>query len=147
MEDSVGFLKLVVELAKFERLAPPGPQARARLLKDVFERRKLCLFVAVRGLELVGYALFFYTYSSFLALPTLYLEDIFVSEAHRGEGIGLALFERCRKEARMKSCGRMEWAVLTWNTKAIKFYEGLGAKRLDSWVVYRLDSRSLAGPP
>ena len=97
--------------------------------------------------RLVGYALYFYTYSSFVAKPTLYLEDIFVSEEHRKRGIGFALFRRCVEIAVANGCGRMEWAVLTWNDKALKFYEKLGARRMSDWYVYRLDERALEKVP
>ena len=102
-------------------------------------------FVAVDGIsgKLVGYALYFYTYSSFLARKTLYLEDIFVLESHRGKGIGRDLFVRCVNEAKKNDCGRMEWAVLTWNKNAIEFYEKLGAKRMDEWYTYRLTKDSI----
>lgn len=99
--------------------------------------------VAADGKKLIGYALYFFTYSSFLARPSLYLEDLFVLEEHRSLGVGLALFQRCAAEAVASGCGRMEWAVLTWNVKAQRFYEGLGARRLSDWQVYRLDESGL----
>ena len=101
--------------------------------------------VLVRGLGLsdfgkftVGYAIVFETYSSFLALPTLYLEDIFVLSEYRRHGIGLKLFRYCCAEARRRGCGRMEWVVLDWNKSAIRFYNRLGAKRMKEWQLYRL---------
>ena len=141
--DSKGFIDLVLALAKFEKLPPPTKDGRARLVRDVFKRRELHLFVAAEGERLIGYALYFYTYSSFLAKPTLYLEDLFVLKERRGEGAGMALLKRCVREAVAKGCGRMEWAVLTWNGKALRFYESLGAKRMTDWYVYRLDEDSL----
>lgn len=135
------------ELAKFEGLNPPSPAARRRLTDDVLRRRRVRLFVAVDGKTPVGYALYFYNYSSFLAKPSLYLEDIFVSPKYRKRGVGFSLFRKCVDEAMERGCGRMEWAVLTWNKKAIKFYERLGAKRLADWHVYRLDERALGQIP
>jgi len=136
--DSVEFLKLLGKLAEFERLEPPSEEGMKRITMDIFEDRKLGLFVAVVGKKLVGYALYFYSYSSFLAKPTLYLEDIFVLREHRRKGIGLALFRACAAEAIRQGCGRIEWAVLRWNKKAIRFYEKIGAARLDEWAHYRL---------
>ena len=136
--DSTEFLKLLGLLAEFERLEPPTPEGMKRITKDIFYMRKLDLFVAIVEKRLVGYALFFYSYSSFLARPTLFLEDIFVLEAYRRKGVGSALFRECTREAIRQGCGRMEWAVLRWNKKAIRFYQGLGAKRLDQWDYYRL---------
>jgi GNAT superfamily N-acetyltransferase len=145
-KDSRGILDLLVALANFEHLEPPDPEAKKRILRDIFSKNKLLqLFVAEDkdSRKLVGYALYFYAYSSFLARPTLYLEDIFVLEEHRHRGIGRDLFVRCVAEAERKNCGRMEWSVLTWNKRAIDFYEKLGARRLDEWYYYRLDAKSI----
>jgi GNAT superfamily N-acetyltransferase len=147
LDDSGQFVSLLVELAKFEKLDPPSKEGRKRILDDVFKRKRIDLFVASEGNELVGYALYFYTYSSFLAKPTLYLEDLFVLEEYRKGGVGFALFRRCVDEAIKMKCGRMEWSVLAWNEKALKFYERLGAKRLSDWYVYRLDEKALSGVP
>jgi GNAT superfamily N-acetyltransferase len=136
--DSAAFLKLLLALAEFEHLEPPSADGQKRIIADIFEKRRLNLFVASERGKLVGYALYFYTYSSFLARPTLYLEDLFVLEEHRKKGLGLALLLRCIHEAVKQDCGRMEWAVLGWNKKAIGFYEMLGARRLDEWHSYRL---------
>lgn len=143
-EDKAGFIGLVRALAKFEKLEPPSPSGRRRLVEDVFRKKRIRLFVAADGEKLVGYALYFFTYSSFLARQSLYLEDLFVLEDYRKRGVGGALFRRCVREAVSRRCGRMEWAVLTWNEKAITFYERLGAKRLSDWHVYRLDERALS---
>lgn len=145
--DSSGIVELLVALANFEHLDPPDEASRKRIIRDIFSTRKLLnIFVAAdwRSKKLVGYALYFYTYSSFLARPTLYLEDIFVLEEHRGRGIGGGLFTRCVEEAKKNDCGRMEWAVLTWNKNAIDFYEKLGAKRLDQWYTYRLTKEAMS---
>ncbi len=137
----------MLSLAEFEKLDPPSPAGQRRLVQDVFRKKRIRLFVAAEGEKLVGYALYFFTYSSFLARPSLYLEDLFVLEEYRKSGVGMALFQRCVREAVSKGCGRMEWAVLTWNEKAINFYEKLGAKRLSDWYVYRLDESALRRTP
>ncbi|MDG6902854.1 MAG: GNAT family N-acetyltransferase [Nitrososphaerota archaeon] len=141
--DSKGFLKLLVALAKYEKLDPPTPAAQKRILKDVFEKRRASLVMAIRGGVPIGYAFYFYTYSSFLAKPTLYLEDIFVLKEFRGFGVGKSLFVRCVKEASIQGCGRMEWSVLNWNSRAIRFYRRMGARRMGEWSVFRLDERAL----
>ena len=143
-KDSRAFLDLVVGLAEFEHLEPPDASAKRRIVRDIFDKKRVNLLLAVTGKRSVGYALYFYAYSSFLARPTLYLEDIFVLEEFRGRGIGLDLFLACAEEAVKQGCGRMEWSVLTWNAEAMKFYEKLDAKRLDGWYVYRLNSDAMA---
>ena len=142
--DARAFLDLLVGLANFEHLEPPDAAAKRRIVRDIFSRRRAFLYVATLENRCVGYALYFYTYSSFLARPTLYLEDIFVGDEFRGRGIGHALFMACVGEALKQQCGRMEWAVLTWNLNAIRFYETLGATRLDDWYTYRLTSEAIS---
>ena len=142
-EDEKQFLALVLALARFEQLEPPSPEGRRRLTDDIFRRRRVRLFVAAEGKRLVGYALYYYSYSSFLARPSLYLEDLYVLDEYRKRGVGFALFRRCVEEALARGCGRMEWSVLTWNVKAQRFYEKLGAQRLSDWYVFRLDRSGL----
>jgi GNAT superfamily N-acetyltransferase len=143
-KDSRAFIELLLALAKFERLQPPSESGKKRLIKDTFVTKRLNLLLAFSNSVPVGYALYFFTYSSFVAKPTLYLEDIFVLESYRGQGVGSRLFTVLVKEARKLHCGRMEWSVLTWNKNAIRFYEKLGAKKLEEWQYYRLDEKNLA---
>jgi GNAT superfamily N-acetyltransferase len=142
--DGETILRLVLALAEFERLAPPDAAAQQRLLADAFAPRpRMEIFLAELEGQVVGYAFVFETYSSFLARPTLYLEDLFVLPAYRGRRAGYALFRHCVREAVRRGCGRMEWAVLDWNSHAITFYERLGARHLDDWRLYRLDRAGL----
>jgi GNAT superfamily N-acetyltransferase len=142
--DAPGVLDLVDALADYERLPRPDAGARERLLRDGFgPTPRFDLLVGERDGLLVGYALFFETYSSFLARPTLYLEDLFVHPDHRKCGLGLALFRAVAGEAVRRECGRMEWAVLTWNRLAIDFYERLGAVALEDWRTFRLTGDAL----
>jgi GNAT superfamily N-acetyltransferase len=141
--DAEDFIRLVVSLAKFEKLDPPTSLAKRRLVRDIFIKRKLNLFLAHIDGVAAGYALYFFTYSSFLARPSLFLEDLFVLEKFRKLGVGRKLFVKCIEEAKEKGCGRMEWAVLTWNKNAINFYEKMGARRLKEWYYYRLDEKGI----
>lgn len=137
--DSKDILNLIKELAKFEKLDPPTKQACKRLVKDAFgDNPFYSVIVAQDGKDLVAYAFYFYTYSSFLARRTLYLEDIFVTEDKRRSGIGKLLFDKLIKIAKKQKCGRMEWCVLDWNQKAIDFYNKLGANPLGDWIYYRM---------
>jgi GNAT superfamily N-acetyltransferase len=137
--DEKTFLALVNALADYEKLKRPNASASKRLIKDGFGKRKRYKgFLAFINERAVGYAIIFETYSSFLALPTLYLEDIFILPQFRSKGIGMQLFKRCLLEAAKRGCGRMEWVVLDWNKNAIRFYEKLGACRLKEWLTYRI---------
>ena len=91
----------------------------------------------------VGFALYFYTYSTFLGRPSLYLEDLFVLPEERGRGAGKALLRALAKIAVARGCGRMEWAVLSWNTRPIRFYKRLGARLRKEWVLTRLTGPAL----
>ncbi len=139
-EDTLTLWRLIDALADYEKLSPPDDAAKARLAEDLFgSPPRIDAFLAEMNGSAAGYALILETYSSFLALPTLFLEDIFVLSEWRGHKVGSALFREVIAEARRRGCGRIEWAVLTWNQLAIDFYERYGAKRLEDWRVYRLD--------
>ena len=143
-EDSAAIRALVVALAEYERLDPPDSAAQERLLADAFRPQpRVEIAVAVVDGAVVGYAFFFETYSTFLARPTLYLEDLFVLPTHRGAGVGKAVFAHLAREAARRGCGRMEWAVLEWNEPALAFYRRLGARHLADWQVFRLDRAAL----
>ena len=143
--DGPALLELVTALAEYEKLPPPDAQACERLLRDGFGRspRFELLFGELDGRP-VAYALYFFTYSSFLARPTLYLEDLFVLPEARRHGVGGAMLRALAERALAAECGRMEWAALTWNRLAIDFYERLGAKALEEWRTFRLDGPGIA---
>lgn len=137
-------LQLILGLAEYEKLDPPDEAAQQRLVRDIFgETPRLEAWLAFVDGAAAGYALVLETYSSFLALPTLYLEDIFVKPEFRGCGAGKALFLRMVEEAERRGCGRMEWVVLDWNQPALDFYERFGAQRLNEWIAMRLTRADL----
>ena len=140
-------LGLVAALADYEKLDPPSEAARGRLAAhgwpDVGQPRFHAWLAEESGpgpgdYTPVGYAITFFTYSSFLARPTLYIEDIFVLPDRRRGGAGTALFQALTQAAREEGCGRVEWVVLDWNTMAQNFYRKLGAAHLADWQYYRL---------
>lgn len=144
--DAETFLALVDALADYEKLDRPTPEARARLSRDAFgPNPRIEAWLAEDNEHAIGYAITFETYSSFLALPTLYLEDLFILPEYRKRKAGWSMFRTLAAEAVRRGCGRMEWAVLDWNQLAIDFYERLGAKRLKDWYVYRLTNEQLRG--
>jgi len=135
---------LIRELAEYERLLHEVRLDEADLRGALFgERRYAEVAIAEVEGEPAGFALYFFTFSTFLGRPTLYLEDLFVRSAHRGAGIGTALLRHLAQIARDRGCGRMAWAVLDWNSAAIDFYAGLGARPTAGWSVYRLEGEAL----
>ncbi len=143
-EDADVLLRLIVALADYEKLAPPTEDAQRRLVRDLFAKRPRVesMLAELDGVP-VGYTFFFETYSTFLALPTLFLEDLFVLPEYRGKGAGSALFRAMAELAHTRGCGRMEWTVLDWNQPSIDFYERFGAKRSSEWLPYRLTREEL----
>lgn len=133
------FVQLIEKLAEYEKLSPPDEAAKSRLKEDAFRGNPFyeAYLGSINGIP-AGYITFYFSYSTFLAKPTLYLEDIFVREEYRKQGLGKALFDFCRKEAESRGCGRIDWTVLTWNKPSIEFYEKQGGRRQD-WYLYRLE--------
>jgi len=132
------FLGLISKLTKYEKLAPPDEEAKRRLRRDCLsDKQKYKAFIGKIGDKSVSYVIFFFTYSSFLALPTLFLEDIFVLEEYRRQGVGKKLFDFLKETAKREGCGRIEFTVLKWNKSAQEFYEKNGAQQLE-WYLYRV---------
>jgi GNAT superfamily N-acetyltransferase len=145
VEDVPIILQLIRDLATYER-APNEVSATEVQLVDVLfgERPAAEVLLAFEGKSPVGFAVYFYNFSTWLGRPGLYLEDLFVKPEKRGKGYGRALLIELAKIARDRGCGRMEWAVLDWNEPAIKFYRALGAKPMDEWTVFRLTRDGIA---
>jgi GNAT superfamily N-acetyltransferase len=144
-EDAPVVLQLIRDLATYER-APNEVTATEEQLVDVLfgERPAAEVLLAFEAQSPVGFAVFFYNFSTWLGRPGLYLEDLFVKPDKRGNGYGRALLIELAKIARDRQCGRMEWAVLDWNEPAIKFYRALGAKPMHEWTVFRLTRDGIA---
>jgi GNAT superfamily N-acetyltransferase len=138
-------LELFAELAEYERLEDEL-RGTAEQLTDVMfgERPAAEALIAERDNETAGYALFFPTFSSFLASRGVWLEDLFVRPAHRGAGVGRALLSAVAAHARARGDARVEWVALDWNELALGFYRGLGARTMGEWVPHRLDGADLA---
>lgn len=142
--DAQDFLELVDSLADYEELERPTAEARERLVRDAFgDAPRFTLFIGRRDGRAEGYAVVFETYSTFLALPSLYLEDLFVRPEARGVGLGKALFVAVEREAVRRGCGRLEWECLNWNELAIGFYERRQAVHREEWRHYRLTADQL----
>jgi GNAT superfamily N-acetyltransferase len=136
---------MIRELAKFEKLEHEVVMTEELLRGGLFGPHPYAEAVlALAEAKPVGFALFFHTFSTFLARPGIYLEDLFVLADHRGRGVGRALLGHLAHLAVERGCGRLEWAVLNWNREAIRFYERLGARPNSEWTVYRLTGEALS---
>jgi GNAT superfamily N-acetyltransferase len=138
-------LVLFRELADYEHLADQLQATEERLAKALFGERPAAeaLIAEVAG-ETAGYALYFSTFSTFLAIEGVWLEDLFVRPAHRGGGVGRALLARVAAVARERGAERMEWSALDWNELALGFYRRIGAQQMNEWITHRLVGEQLS---
>jgi GNAT superfamily N-acetyltransferase len=143
--DVPALLALIRELAVYERLEDQVHATEELLAEGLFGARPSAeaLLAELDG-EPVGYALFFTTFSTFLARPGIWLEDVFVLPAQRRAGLGRALLARVAAIAVERGCGRLEWSALDWNEPALAFYRSLGAETLGEWVQHRITGEALA---
>ena len=135
---------LIRGLARYEKLEQEVTMTEELLARNLFGQHRYAeALIAEDDGAPIGFALFFHNFSTFLAKPGIYLEDLFVVPEHRRRGIGRALLQRLAKIAVERDCGRLEWSVLDWNRDAIGFYERLGARPNSEWTVYRLAGEAL----
>lgn len=131
-------------LAEYEKLAAECVATEEKLELTLFGDNPAAeALIAFVDQQPAGFALFFQNYSTFLAQPGLYLEDLFVKPECRGRGVGKALFKRLAQIAVERKCGRFEWSVLDWNTPAIEFYRRAGGQPMSDWTIYRLSGEAL----
>jgi GNAT superfamily N-acetyltransferase len=138
-------LQFIKELAEYEQLFHEVVATEEQLQDTLFGKHSYAeVFLAYLNEKPVGFALFFHNYSTFLAKPGIYLEDLFVRPEARGQGIGKMMLSYIAQLARDRNCGRLEWRVLNWNEPAIHFYNSLGAEAMNEWTIYRLSNEALA---
>lgn len=143
--DCPTILRFIRELAEYEKLAHEVVATEDQLRATLFcEHPKSFCMIAEDNGKPVGFAVYFYNFSTFLGRHGLYVEDVFVDPATRGKGIGQKLFAALAKRAVGHDCGRMEWWVLDWNEPAIEFYRRMHAEAMSEWTVYRLSGKDLA---
>jgi GNAT superfamily N-acetyltransferase len=143
--DVGALVRLIRGLAEFEKLTHLLEVTPEKLALHLFGARPVVeAVVAERAGRVVAFALFFTNFSTFLAQPGLYLEDLFVEPAERGQGIGQALLEHLARLAASRGCGRFEWSVLDWNEGAIRFYQRMGATVMPDWRICRIAGPALA---
>ena len=144
LRDVGAIVQLIRDLAEFEQLTHLLQVTPEKLRPQLFgERPAAEALVAERGGEVVAFALFFTNFSTFLAQPGLYLEDLYVKPEHRDAGIGRALLKRLAALANERQYGRFEWSVLDWNENAIRFYQGMGATVMPEWRICRVTGDAL----
>lgn len=142
--DAELILAFVTELARYEKAENEVKASVDDIRKSIFgpDSTTQALICSIDGIE-IGFAVYFYNYSTWLGKNGLYLEDLYVSPQHRQAGAGKALLKHLANIALANNCGRFEWSVLDWNEPAIRFYQSLGAKAQDEWVAYRLQEEEI----
>lgn len=143
-EDIPTIAALIHGLAEYEHLAHEVALAETDLREHLFGAQRFAeVLIAEHGDAIIGFALFFHNYSTFLAKPGIYLEDLFVLPEHRAAGHGTALLARLARVAVERGCGRLEWSVLDWNAPSIAFYRSLGAAPMEDWTTWRMTGDAL----
>ncbi|BAN54648.1 MULTISPECIES: GNAT family N-acetyltransferase [Pseudomonas] len=143
--DAAQILAFITELAEYERARHEVVATLADIEHSLFdEGSTVRSLMCERDGRAVGFAVYFYSYSTWLGRNGIYLEDLYVTPEQRGDGAGRQLLRHIAREAVANNCGRLEWSVLDWNEPAIGFYQKLGAEAQDEWVRYRLDGEKLA---
>jgi len=141
--DALTLLNLIKELASYEKLSDQVVATEESLRYWLFEMKRAEALVFEVDHSIIGFALYFYNFSTFLGKAGLYLEDLYIQPNFRHKGYGKQVFKYLAKLALDNGCGRMEWSVLDWNTPSIKFYKQLGAISMDDWTSYRLTEKEL----
>ena len=142
-EEADKVLHFIKELARYERMRKYVKATVEDIEKNIFDdKRANVIFVRKDG-EPIGFAIYFYSFSTFLARPTLHLEDFFIDDKERGHGIGKEVLKFLARKAIERGCLRFEWTCLEWNKPSIRFYENLGAKPLRGWIPFRMDGKEL----
>ena len=137
-QDTTIIFNFIKELAKYEKLLNEVSASEEMLREQLFEKKYAEVLLARLDNNVIGFALFFHNFSTFMGRSGLYLEDLFVKKAYRGKGYGKKILQFLAKLALERDCGRLEWSVLDWNQEAIDFYESLGARMMNEWKVFRL---------
>lgn len=142
-EDCSLILSLIKEIAEYEKMSDEVIATEESLKESIFKNNRAEVVILELDEKAVGYALFFYNFSTFIGKSGLYLEDIFIKKEARGRGIGKEVFKFLVKKAKEEGCKRMEWTCLNWNEPSIKFYKSLGAVPMDEWTIYRLTEKEI----
>ncbi|GGU50852.1 N-acetyltransferase [Pseudomonas laurentiana] len=144
LEDAGRILDLIIELADYERARHEVVASLADIERSLFSPEATAkALIGERDGQVIGYAVYFFSYSTWLGSNGIYLEDLYITPDQRGSGAGKQLLRHIAREACDKGCGRLEWSVLDWNEPAIQFYRSIGAQPQDEWVRYRMEGQTL----
>ncbi len=142
-EDCSLILSFIKDIAEYEKMSDEVIATEESLRESIFKNKRAEVVILELDEKDIGYALYFYNFSTFIGKSGLYLEDIFIKKEARGKGIGKEVFKFLVKKAKEEGCKRMEWACLDWNESSIKFYKSLGAVPMDDWTIYRLTEKEI----
>jgi GNAT superfamily N-acetyltransferase len=142
-QDMPRLYELIRELAAYEKILDDLKATEELLRQAIFERKVTEVLMAEYNGQPAGYAMYYYNFSSFIGLPGLYLEDIYIRPEYRGKGFGKFILAKLARTAIEKNCWGMEWTVLDWNQPSVEFYESLGAFHRKGWLIYRLKDEAL----
>lgn len=140
IKDIYNFIRL---MAKYEKLEHEHTGSIEELEKSLFDEKVAEVIFLTKNNLKIGFALYYYTFSTFLSKKTLYLEEIFIKEEYRNNGYGKKIFDYLIEKAKKENVGRVEWVCLNWNEPSINFYKKLGAIPLDEWTTFRLTSENI----
>lgn len=143
-EDIPTMKRFILELAEYEKLSDQVVADEDKIEKALFIEKSAQAVIVEYDNAPIGHAIFFYNFSTFLALKGLFIEDIYITPEMRGRGFGKQIFKHLARLAREQGCGRMEWMCLKWNAPSIQFYRGLGAAEMSDWRLFRLDSKAIS---
>ncbi len=136
-------LSLIKEMARYEKLENEVTATYDSLYDSIFIKKGVKAALIYHNDNLAGYILYFYNFSSFTGTLNLYIEDIYVKEEYRHNGLGTTAFKFLAKEAKENKCKRIDWVCLNWNKTGLDFYQAMGAKKLDCWVLHRLEEKEI----
>ncbi|WP_411168871.1 GNAT family N-acetyltransferase [Clostridium sp. MB05] len=142
-DDTQLILSLIKEIAEYENMSNEVIATGETLRESIFENNRAEVVLIDLDNKTIGYAVYFYNFSTFIGRNGLYIEDIFIKKEARGKGIGKEIFKFLGKKAKEEGCKRMEWACLNWNEPSIKFYKSLGGVPMDEWTTYRLTEKEI----
>lgn len=142
-EDAALVFDFITKLAEYEKMTDEVVGSVELIEKWVFDQKKAEVVFIMKDNKEVGFALYFYNFSTFLSKPGIYLEDVYILPDFRKQGLGKMVFDYLINKAKNEDLSRIEWVCLDWNTPSIDFYKKIGAKALDEWTTYRLDNKAI----